>query len=252
NNITAASLDDLDNQPFQGELSVLAAAFTEGAYEVEISDRTFYFGGLEFAGREVENLAQLIPDTDTRINADFNPDIVFDMNDFRVVHLATHATFNPGPPQNSFILFGDGNRATLTDIKNWNFPNVELIVLSACETALGEIASSNGEEILGFGYLMQLAGADAAVASLWAVNDSGTQILMNAFYGALQQGMTKAQALQTAQQALITGNFSPVGSRSRQSIAVTPTTDVGQPMSSRTNLAHPYYWAPFILIGNGL
>lgn len=233
NNITAASLDDLDNQPFQGELSVLAAAFTEGSYEVEINDLTFYFGGLEFAGKEVENLAQLIPNTDTRINADFNLDIIFDMNDFQVIHLATHATFNPGPPQNSFILFGDGNRATLTDIKNWNFPNVELIVLSACDTALGELSSSNGEEILGFGYLMQLAGADAAIASLWAVNDSGTQILMDAFYSALKRGMTKAQALQTAQRALITG-----------------TSVSNNPIAK--GLAHPYYWAPFIIIGNGL
>jgi CHAT domain-containing protein len=56
-----------------------------------------------------------------------------------------------------------------------------LVVLSACETGLGG-KLGNGEEILGLGYQMQRAGARAAIASLWSVNDGGTQALMNAFY----------------------------------------------------------------------
>jgi CHAT domain-containing protein len=175
------------------------------------------------------------------------------MNDFSVVHLATHATFNPGPPEDSFILFGDGSKATLTDIKSWNFPNVELVVLSACETAVGDVPLGTGEEILGFGYLMQLAGADAAIASLWAVNDGGTQVLMNEFYSALQQGMTKAAALQAAQQALIAEEFLAVGNtRGEDGRVVSISTATGLPASVSDNLDHPYYWAPFILIGNGL
>lgn len=253
NNITAASIDDLDNQPTP-ELEILAAAFSEGQYTVPIRDRTLSFGGLEYAGREVENLSQLIPQTEKRLNEAFDSGIVLDMNDFSVVHLATHATFNPGPPEDSFILFGDGSKATLTDIKSWNFPNVELVVLSACETAVGDMPLGNGEEILGFGYLMQLAGADAAIASLWAVSDGGTQVLMNAFYGALQDGNSKAEALRQAQVALIERNFAGIEIRDRRDdgTVVAVNVETGLPPAVSNNLSHPYYWAPFILIGNGL
>lgn len=81
-------------------------------------------------------------------------------------------------------------------------------MLSACETAVGGILG-NGEEILGFGYQMQDAAAKAVIASLWSVNDGGTQTLMNAFYAMLYQGnMTKAEALRQAQVAMITDNYS--------------------------------------------
>jgi CHAT domain-containing protein/Tfp pilus assembly protein PilF len=248
NNITAASIDDLDNEP-SPELDVLAAAFSQGKYTIPIRNRTLSFSGLEFAGREVENLSQLIPRTEKRLNEEFDSSIVLDMNDFSIVHLATHATFNPGPPEDSFILFGDGSKATLTDIKAWNFPNVELIVLSACETAVGDVPLGNGEEILGFGYLMQLAGADAAIASLWRVSDGGTQALMDAFYTALKNGHTKAEALRLAQTALIESDRSVVEDE-RADVEI--ASDRAPSPNGGRNLSHPYYWAPFILIGNGL
>ncbi|MBD2465972.1 CHAT domain-containing protein [Oscillatoria sp. FACHB-1407] len=78
-----------------------------------------------------------------------------------------------------------------------------------------------------------------AIASLWYVDNGGTQVLMNAFYKALEQpGMTKAEALRQAQIALITGDYQRLG------IEVTPQL--------AQYLDRPYYWAPFILIGNGL
>ncbi len=158
------------------------------------------------------------------------------MNDYSIVHLATHAAFVSGAPEDSFIMFGNGDRATLRDIKNWSLPNVDLIVLSACQTAVGG-KMGNGEEILGFGYQMQRTGARAAIASLWFVDDGGTQVLMDAFYAALKQpNITKAEALRQAQIALI----------ARQQ----PTSSVAPQVSNR--LGHPFYWAPFILIGNGL
>ena len=252
NNIIAASLTDLNNQSFEGGLSILAAAFTEGQYDIPISTRTLSFGGLQFAGREVENLAQLIPDTDQRLNQDFDQSIVLEMNDFNIIHLATHATFNPGPEEDSFILFGDGSRASLEDIRSWNFPDVELMVLSACETAVGDIPLGNGAEVLGLGYLMQQAGAEAAIASLWQVSDGGTQVLMDAFYAALNNGYSKAEALQRAQIALITSDETVLeGDRGNATIEIIDTR-TGQPLERSTDLAHPYYWAPFILIGNGL
>ncbi|MGA9381870.1 MAG: CHAT domain-containing protein [Phormidium sp.] len=143
-------------------------------------------------------------------------------------------------------MFGNGDRATLRDVESWSLPKVDLIVLSACETGLdGKLG--NGEEILGFGFQMQRTGARAAIASLWPVSDGGTQVLINGFYSILQKGnISKAEALRQAQIALITGNHSAFG----QQRGITTAQSIPQTETSKLN--HPYYWAPFILIGNGL
>nr|WP_324616244.1 CHAT domain-containing protein [Lusitaniella coriacea] len=147
------------------------------------------------------------------------------------------------------MLFGDGKIATLREIQNWSLTNVDLVVLSACQTGLGG-KFENGEEILGLGYQFQRAGARAAMASLWSVDDGGTQALMNGFYGALQgSGMTKAEALRQAQIALITGDYSAVGGE--RGIVAVRSRDGIEP-EVEEGLSHPYYWAAFILIGNGL
>lgn len=231
NNITAVSLTDLNTKP-QTKLNILAAAFTEGNYIFKVGNQEFKFSGLPFAGREVEILAQTIPNTKKLFNQQFNQDIIYQMNDYSIVHLATHAVFTPGQPQASFILFGNGDRITLQDIKNWRLPNVDLVVLSACATGLGDILG-DGKEILGFGYQMQQTGARATIASLWPVDDGGTQALMNAFYTVLKKGnVTKAEALRQAQISLITGKSANTNSLS--------------------HLKHPFYWSAFILLGNGL
>jgi CHAT domain-containing protein len=97
---------------------------------------------------------------------------------------------------------------------------------------------------------MQRAGARASIASLWTVDDGGTQALMNAFYTALQGKNTKAEALRQAQIALITGNDTALGEQRRSIVAV--QVRAGLKPEAATRLNHPYYWAPFILIGNGL
>jgi CHAT domain-containing protein len=76
------------------------------------------------------------------------------------------------------------------------------------------------------------------MASLWSVNDGGTQVLMNAFYAALQQDNTSAESLRRAQRALISGDYSGLGAPPNPQRAA--------------YLKHPYDWAPFILIGNVL
>jgi CHAT domain-containing protein/tetratricopeptide (TPR) repeat protein len=227
NNITAASLTKLDNKP-QKNLPTLAAAFTKGKYTVSLgTERTAEFTGLEFAKVEVENLAKTIPGTKILLDNDFTPSITIpQMNDYKIVHLATHGLLVNEQPENSFIIFGDGEKATLRDIENWSLPNVDLVVLSACQTGLGE-KLGNGQEILGLGYQIQITGAKAAIASLWSVSDGGTQALMNEFYKVLKTGnVTKAEALQKAQIALLNDN--------------------------NNDFKHPYYWSAFILIGNGL
>ncbi|MUG95825.1 tetratricopeptide repeat protein [Scytonema sp. UIC 10036] len=226
NNITAASLTKLNNQPLTS-LPTLAAAFTKGEYQVAVGERQEIFSGLKFAKVEVENLAKTIASTKILLDKDFTSQTTIpQMNDYKIVHLATHGMLVSGNPEDSFILFGDGERVTLKDIENWSLPNVDLVVLSACQTGLGK-KLGNGQEILGLGYQIQLTGAKASIASLWTVSDGGTQALMNEFYTTLKSGkLTKAEALRTAQLNLIT--------------------------AGNNQFNHPYYWAAFILIGNGL
>ncbi|HEY9646521.1 MAG TPA: tetratricopeptide repeat protein [Chroococcidiopsis sp.] len=240
NYITAASITDFSTRPLDpSQVRVLAGAFDAG-------DK-YGFNGLPSSRVEVETIAAEIPNTTVFFNRAFSRDaIVPHMNDYTVVHLATHAEFVPGAPEQSFILFGNGDRVTLRDMSEWSLPNVELVVLSACRTAVGSDLG-NGEEILGFGYQIQRARARAAIASLWYVDDRGSQTLMTAFYGALSQGLTEAAALRQAQIALITGDFSHV---SPPGAIAAPASAANSP--AQPQLSHPYYWAPFILIGNGL
>ena len=230
NHITAASLTNFEERAAR-DVTVLAAAFSnpQRRYQIQVGDREFSLSGLEFAGLEVENISATIPKTTTLLDDNFSRARVEpQLAEFSILHFATHAEVMPGHPEESFILFGNGDRLTLRDIPQWSLPNADLVVLSACKTAVN--ATGNGEEILGFGYQIQRTGAKAAIASLWAVDDSSTQRLMTAFYVALQAGHSTADALRLAQQALIDTHADSTAAR----------------------LHHPYYWAPFILIGNGL
>ena len=252
NNITAVSLTDLNTRPIP-KPKVLAAAFTQGHHTVAIGPRSFDLYGLKFAGRELEALRAIIPNSDALVDAAFSPAAILPrMNDYTILHFATHAAMVPEDPDESFILFGNGQWITLRDVESWYLTNVDLIVLSACETGLGE-SLGNGEEILGFGYRLEEVGARASIASLWSVDDGGTEALMTAFYAALSQpGTSKAEALRKAQLALIGNDYTPLEDTER---GVTQVRDrIHDDLSAEVfkRLSHPYYWSPFILIGNGL
>jgi CHAT domain-containing protein/Tfp pilus assembly protein PilF len=244
NNITAATLSNFNAIP-KPNPRILAAAFTTGNYTVKAGNRQLVFSGLPFAAQEVKKLAEIVPNTSQILDNDFSPaTIIPRLNEYNIVHLATHAAFLTGSPEDSFILFGNGEFVTLRDVETWSLSNVDLVVLSACETGVGG-KLGNGQEILGFGYQMQLAGALASISSLWAVSDGGTQALMDAFYLALKPGnITKAEALRRSQIALITGNYQ--ASTKQQQLIIKPAT----PSNTIQQLTHPYYWAAFILIGN--
>jgi CHAT domain-containing protein len=119
-----------------------------------------------------------------------------------VLHLATHAAFN-GRSDRSFIV-ANGEAIPLADLRGLIGANrvrgdeLDLLVLSACETAVGDDAASMGLA----GAAVQ-SGAESALASLWAVNDTGTVALMKGFYGQYRQGAGKAEALRNAQLAMI-------------------------------------------------
>lgn len=248
NNVTAVSLTNLE-PALQQKSQVLAGAFVTGKHSFNVDDKLYEFSGLKFAGEEVSNLAQTIPNTTKLIDSQFSRTAVIpNLKANNIIHLATHAAFVAGSPNNSFILLGNGDRISLREVADWDLPSVSLVVLSACQTALGD-KLGNGIEILGFGYQLQRAKVRASIASLWTVSDGGTQELMAAFYTALKTGqISHAEALRQAQVAMITGNKTVLG-KPRGLIKIVPRPNLPPPSNQ---LSHPYYWAPFIMIGNGL
>jgi len=175
---------------------------------------------------------------------------------YRILHIATHGSFNPKSITDSFLLLGDGNRLPITEISSLTqLTTTHLVVLSACETGLSGSAQ-DGTEISGISGYFLYRGAKSVLASLWAVNDASTSLLMQQFYRNLatntaQPAVTKAEALRQAQLALLQGKITAKDAPKRSDIAieVQPGTRLAQ---GGSDFSHPYYWAPFILIGNSL
>jgi CHAT domain-containing protein len=177
-----------------------------------------------------------------------------------VVHVASHFKFQPGNETNSALLLGDGSFLSLAQIKSLPnvFGGVELLTLSACNTATGS-SEANGKEVEGFGELAQRQGAKAVVASLWPVFDTSTKVLMQDFYRLheAKNGTTKIEALRQAQIELLRGTHSSAAaslSNNRQIVHEEAKPSAANKPSFKPDpkapYAHPYYWAPFILIGN--
>lgn len=164
---------------------------------------------------------------------------------FGIVHLATHAFFEPGEPSNSYIQLSE-TKLRLNQLRQlgWNDPAVELLVLSACKTAQG-----NEEVELGFAGLAVQAGVKSALASLSFISDEGTMALMTEFYEQLQQAPIKAEALRRAQVAMLKGE---VKLEDGQLITPSQTLPLPPELAKLGNqtLSHPKFWAAFTLIGN--
>ena len=158
----------------------------------------------------------LIDDRFTRSN--FQTQI--ERESFSTVHLATHGQFSSNAEDTFLLTWGD--KINVKDIgnlvQNKGENPIELLVLSACETAAGDRRAA-----LGIAGVAVRSGARSTVATLWAVRDDSTALLMSEFYRRLvQPGSTKAEALRQAQLSLI----------------------------DNPKYNHPYYWSSFVLIGN--
>ena len=250
--ITAVSLSNLSLVTEPEQRRVLAAACGECNYTITVGDRDFPFGDLPYAAMEVTRLAEQVPNTSVLLNQGFSKtELENRLRSYTVIHLATHGAVVAEAPRQSFLVMGDGSTLSLETIRtDWDLSRAELVVLSACETAVGSRELGSGVEILGLGYQIQEAGAQAVIASLWNVSDPGTEALMTAFYTALEQeGMTKAEALRAAQVALIRNQAAEIGG---ERAGAPPVAREGTVTATAPGYSHPYYWAPFILIGNGL
>ena len=145
---------------------------------------------------------------------------------FSILHLATHGCFQKGDCtlntggklKENTLLFADKSWH-IQDAGLLGLQNVELVTLSACQTSLN--TNSNGEEISGLAYLFERAGSKAVIATLWSVADEETKEIMVEFYQNLKQGMRKDEAFRQGK------------------------------LSQIKNNVHPFYWSPFVLIGDG-
>ncbi|MCT7980021.1 CHAT domain-containing protein [Laspinema olomoucense] len=165
---------------------------------------------------------------------------------YPIIHLATHGEFKSGSPSESYIQLWD-DQLQLDRIREmgWNNPVVELLVLSACRTALGDERAE-----LGFAGLAVQAGVKSALASLWYVSDEGTLALMTEFYTHLTDAKIKAEALREAQIAMIRGEVRMEGGQLLGTGTRGGVTLPSGLQNQRLSFAHPYFWSSFTLIGS--
>ncbi|MBE9005794.1 CHAT domain-containing protein [Fortiea sp. LEGE XX443] len=164
---------------------------------------------------------------------------------FGIVHLATHGEFKSGVAGNSYIQLWD-SQLQMNQMRQlgWNNPPVELVVLSACRTALGD-----KEAEFGFAGFAVQSGAKSALASLWSVSDEGTFGLMTQFYEKLKQAPVKVEALRRAQVAMLKGEVRLESGKLRTARGDVPLPEVLVELGDK-KLTHPFFWSAFTMIGN--
>ena len=187
-----------------------------------LGDNSPVIGGIRWEGlpgtrEEVKTISELFADrillTGTQLTRN---GVQKSVKKADFVHFATHGVFNASAPLFSGLVLSDG-MLTVKDIFKLKL-DAYLVVLSACQTGLGKL--SGGDEIVGLSRAFMYAGAPSMIVSLWSVSDSSTTRLMQEFYRQLKSGKSRAQALQRAQ------------------------------LEMQQKNPHPFYWAPFVIIGD--
>jgi tetratricopeptide (TPR) repeat protein len=183
-------------------------------------------GSLPHSREEAQAIAQL-HDMPAHVGADALERLLWEEGqDAGIIHLSTHGVYNDRSPLFSRVLLApddtEDGYLEVYEIYNrgLNLAKADLVVLSACQTNVGEL--SHGDEIVGLSRALIYAGTPSVVASLWSVSDESTRVLMESFYTHMQEGMSKAEALQAAQMEMIASE----------------------------EYAHPYHWAAFEVTGD--
>lgn len=177
------------------------------------------------AEKEVHELAKEFPGAKLFFREQANKDN-FEANapQSKLVHIAAHAMADTLDPLHSKVLLADengqANYLEAKDVLGLKLGNVAMVALSACESGLGRV--ENGDEVLGFTRSFLSAGTSTLLVSLWPVSDAATEHLMTTLYTDLAKGIEVQDAMRDAQLAVM----------------------------ANAETAHPYYWAPFNLIGN--
>jgi CHAT domain-containing protein/Tfp pilus assembly protein PilF len=186
---------------------------------------------LEYSGKEIENIASYFKKVNTEIflrdkATEKNVKKEGELKKFNYIHFATHGFIDESRPEFSGLILTKDNKSEddgflqATEIYNLNL-NADLVVLSACQTGLGKLV--RGEGMVGLTRAFIYAGTPTVLVSLWSVSDLSTATLMGEFYRHLiKEKLSKTDALRKAQLTLL-GN---------------------------EKFAHPFYWAPFVIVGD--
>jgi len=193
--------------------------------------KEFYFPPLPYAEREGEALSSLLPGATLLTKGQATKAALNQIHSPKLLHIATHGFFLEDQDKNSLLRSGlalaganerkedDNGILTALEVTGLNLWGTKLVALSACDTGVGEVKTGDG--VHGLRRALVLAGAETQVMSLWAVSDKATRELMVAYYGRLNQGQGRGDALRRVQLEMLKG----------------------------VNRRHPYYWASFILSG---
>jgi len=211
----------LDKKMSETEITV------RGLYQ----QRGFQFKRLPFSGTEVKEIGDLFPAKKKVIylGEKAKEEIVKrePLETFKYIHFATHGIIEQKVPSRSGIVLTLNENSSedgflqVNEIFNLKL-DADLVVLSACKTGLGKLRK--GEGIVGLTRAFMYAGTPSVIVSLWNINDRSTASFMKNFYEQLIKGKDKAEALQQAKLQML--------------------------QSERKLYHHPFFWAPFVLIGN--
>ena len=241
--------------------------------------RQMYFGRLAGTTAEGRSVGALLPGGQVLTQAQATEVAIKQVAAPRVLHIATHGFFLPGQPQEAAagtrgLVLGSSDAAraggrfenpllrsglaleganrrqgaggedgilTALEAAGLDLWGTKLVVLSACETGVGEV--KNGEGVYGLRRALVLAGSESQVMSLWQVADAATRDLMTAYYRLLLAGEGRTEALRQVQLEMLKG-AGPAQAGSRRGVGA----ELGA--AQVTDRRHPYYWAAFIQSGD--
>ena len=187
------------------------------------------FPRLKYSGQEIEKISALFKKENVslfkREEATEERLKKLDLDDYKILHFATHCLIDDIKPDRSSIVFSVGRASREDEILQMREVfylklNSDLVTLSACQTGLGQLIK--GEGVVGLSRAFFYAGASSAMISLWAVHDQATSQFMERFYFHLRDSDSVMDALQKTKLEMIDSGV----------------------------LSHPYYWAAFIVTGN--
>ncbi|HKW34185.1 MAG TPA: CHAT domain-containing tetratricopeptide repeat protein [Candidatus Acidoferrum sp.] len=232
NGATRSASAEPQANPEQASLATPAPDAAPDTISEGYAERGFSLMRLPFTRDEVLGISKLYPPAQRQIylGEDAREETVKSekLDVYRYIHFASHGFIDESHPGRSGILFSRAATSTedgvlqMGEIMRLKL-NADLVTLSACGTGLGKLVS--GEGVLGLTRAFFYAGARNVTVSLWNVNDSATATLMKSFYGNLNRGLPKSAALRQAKLNLLRGENSL--------------------------WRHPYFWAPFVLVGEG-